>query len=76
MSFNPPRFNEALPYYKKAYELDSHSAFAALRIGQILARNGDREGATRYLKQASADASSNPTVAAEASRTLHEMAGF
>jgi tetratricopeptide (TPR) repeat protein len=76
MSFNPPRFNDALPYYKKAYELDPHNSFAALRIGQILARNGDREQATRFLKAASANAGSNPTVAAEATRTLHEMAGF
>jgi tetratricopeptide (TPR) repeat protein len=76
MSFNPPKFDEALVYYKKAYELDPHSAFAALRIGQILARNGDREQATRFLKQAGANSSSNPTIAAEANRTLHEMAGF
>ncbi|SRR5579875_437549 len=76
MSFNPPRFNDALPYYKKAYELDPHNSFAALRIGEILARNGDRDQAIRYLKQASADATSNPAVAAEATRTIREMAGF
>jgi tetratricopeptide (TPR) repeat protein len=76
MSFNPPKFDDALGYYRKAYELDPHSSFAALRIGQILARNGDREQATRFLKQASADSSANPTIAAEASKTLREMAGF
>ncbi len=76
MSFNPPKFDDALVYYRKAYELDAHSSFAALRIGQILARNGDREQATRFLKQAIADSASNPTVAAEANRTLREMAGF
>ncbi len=76
MSFNPPKYNDALGYYKKAYELDPHSSFAALRVGQILARSGDREQATRFLKQASADSATNPTVAAEATRTLHEMAGF
>jgi tetratricopeptide (TPR) repeat protein len=76
MSFNPPKFDDALVYYKKAYELDPHSSFAALGIGQILARNGDREEATRYLKQASSDSVSNPSVAAEATRILHEMSGF
>ncbi len=76
MSFNPPKYDDALVYYRKAYEIDPHSSFAALRIGQILARNGDREQATKFLKQAMADSSSNPTVAAEANRTLHEMAGF
>jgi Flp pilus assembly protein TadD len=76
MSFNPPKFDDALVYYKKAYDLDPHSSFAALGIGQILARNGDREGATRYLKQASADSTNNPSVAAEATRILHEMSGF
>lgn len=76
MSFNPPRFNDALPYYRKAYELDPHNSFAALRLGQILARNGDREQATRYLKQAGSASSSNPTIAAEATKTLHDMAGF
>jgi hypothetical protein len=76
MSFNPPKFDDALGYYRKAYELDPHSAFAALRIGQILARNGDREQAARFLKQATADSAANPTIAAEATRTLHEMAGF
>jgi tetratricopeptide (TPR) repeat protein len=76
MSFNPPKFDDALIYYKKAYELDPHSSFAALGIGQILARNGDREEATKYLKQASADSTGNPSVAAEANRLLHEMSGF
>lgn len=76
MSFNPPKFDDALVYYRKAYELDSHSSFAALRIGQILARNGDRDQATRFLKQAIAESAANPTVAAEANRTLREMAGF
>lgn len=76
MSYNPPKFNDALQYYRKAYELDPHNSFAALRLGQILARNGDREQATRYLKQAGADSSANPTIAAEATKTLHDMAGF
>ena len=38
MSFNPPKTTEALPYYRKAYELDSHSTMAALRMGEIMAR--------------------------------------
>jgi len=75
MSFNPPRFNDALPYYQKAYQLDPHSSFAALRLGEILARNGDRDQAIRYLKQAGAD-TANPAYAQEANKTLREMAGF
>jgi len=75
MSFNPPRFDDALPYYRKAYELDPKSSFAALRLGEILARKGDRDQAIRYLKQAAAD-STNPAYAQEASKTLREMAGF
>jgi len=76
MSFNPPHYEDALPYYQKAYALDPHNSFAALRIGELLAHNGDRAGALRYLKQASADTSANPTVAAEASRQLKQIAAF
>ncbi|HZY58358.1 MAG TPA: tetratricopeptide repeat protein [Candidatus Binataceae bacterium] len=76
MSFSPPRYDDALTYYRKAYEIDPHSGFAALRIGELLARNGDRSEAVRYLKQASAGSSSNPTIAAEASKQLRELAAF
>jgi tetratricopeptide (TPR) repeat protein len=76
MSFNPPHYEDALPYYQKAYALDPHNSFAALRIGELLAHSGDRDGALRYLKQASDDTANNPTVAAEASRQLKQIAGF
>jgi len=76
MSFTPPHFDDALTYYRKAYELDPHSSFAALRMGELLARSGDRTQAERYLKQASADSSANPTIAAEASKQLRQLSGF
>lgn len=72
MSFNPPRFDDAMTYYRKAYTLDPHSAFAALRMGEIFAHNGDRDQAIRYLKQATGD----PSVAGEATRELKQLAGF
>ncbi len=34
MSFDPPRPEEALPYFRKAYELDPHFSFAALRLAR------------------------------------------
>jgi tetratricopeptide (TPR) repeat protein len=76
MSFTPPRFDDAAAYYRKAYELQPTSSFAALRLGEILAHNGDRDQAVRYLKQARADASANPAVAAEADKDLRQLAGF
>ena len=76
MSFNPPRFDQAEVYYRKAYELDPKSSFAALRLGQMLAHTGDRTQAIRYLKQASADSAANPTIAAEATKALNAMAAF
>ncbi|HSR58162.1 MAG TPA: tetratricopeptide repeat protein [Candidatus Binataceae bacterium] len=72
MSFTPPKTKEALPYYRKGYELDPNSSWAALRIGEILAQQGDRTGAIRYLRQASAD-SKNPSAAAEAQKMLSQM---
>jgi tetratricopeptide (TPR) repeat protein len=76
MSFNPPRFDDAVVYYRKAYELDPHSSFAALRLGELLARTGNRTEAVRYLKQAAADSSSNPTIADEATKQLRALASF
>ncbi|MCL5045002.1 MAG: tetratricopeptide repeat protein [Deltaproteobacteria bacterium] len=73
MSFNPAKLDEALTYYQKAYELDAHSSFAALRIGEILADQGKRDEAVRYLTQASADAANHPTTAAQAKKLLAEM---
>jgi tetratricopeptide (TPR) repeat protein len=76
MSFNPPRLDQAATYYRKAYQLDPKSSFAALRLGEVLARNGDRTQAIRYLKQASADSATNPTIASEATKALHAIAAF
>jgi tetratricopeptide (TPR) repeat protein len=76
MSFTPPKYQEALASYKKAYEIDPHSAFAALRIGQILAHQGNRAEAQRYLKQAVADSGKNATVAAEAQKELRQLGAF
>ena len=69
MSFSPPKTKEALPYYRKAYELDSHSSMAALRMGEILAQEGDRDSAIRYLHQAAGD----PNYASEAHKILTQM---
>lgn len=72
MSFTPPRSTEALPYYRKAYELDPHSTMAALRLGEIMAQQGDREQALRYLHQAAAD-TANPSYSTEAQKILSQM---
>jgi len=76
MSFSPPRFDQAAIFYRKAYELDPKSSFAALRLGEMLARSGSRDEAIRYLKQASTDTSANPTIAAEATKQLRALAAF
>ena len=73
MSFTPPKFNDALPYYHKALELDPTSSFAELRLGEIYAQQGDKSQAVKYLKLASGDRTKNPGVAAEADRILHEI---
>jgi tetratricopeptide (TPR) repeat protein len=73
MSFSPPRFNDALPYYRKALELDPTSSFAELRMGEIYAQQGNRSEAVKYLRLASGDRTKNPGVAAEADRILHEI---
>ncbi|MGB6089862.1 MAG: tetratricopeptide repeat protein [Candidatus Binataceae bacterium] len=72
MSFSPPRAGDALIYYRKAYEVDPKNTFAALRIGQILAQNGNHDDAVKYLRQALAD-TSNPSVSSQAEKTLHDM---
>jgi tetratricopeptide (TPR) repeat protein len=75
MSFDPPRYKEALPYYRKAYELDPHSGLAALRLGEILVHDGHGDEGIRYLKQAGAD-SANPDFATEANETLRDLSPF
>lgn len=72
MSFSPPRMGDALVYYRKAYEVDPKNTFAALRIGQILAQNGNHDDAVKYLRQALAD-TANPSVSSQAEKTLHDM---
>ncbi len=72
MAFDPPKTKEALPNYRKAYELDSHSSMAALRMGEIMEQEGDREQAIRYLHQAAED-HSNPTFADRARKILSRM---
>ncbi|HYL57550.1 MAG TPA: tetratricopeptide repeat protein [Candidatus Acidoferrales bacterium] len=73
MSFSPPKAEDALVYYRKAYEIDPKNTFAALRIGQVLAQSGKRDDAMRYLKIALGDSAKNPTVSAEAEKTLRQM---
>ena len=73
MSFTPPKLDDALTYYRKAYALDPASSFAALRIGEILAQQGNRSEALKYLRQASADGAHNPNAAAEANKLIAQM---
>ncbi len=72
MSFTPPRMQEALGYYKKAYTLDPKNSWTALRIGQILAQQGNRDESVKYLKQALGD-TRNPSASSEAEKMLRQM---
>jgi tetratricopeptide (TPR) repeat protein len=69
MSYSPPKTTDALPCYRKAYEIDHTSAMAALRIGEIMAQQGDRDQAIRFLHQAA----SSPVYAEEARKVLTQM---
>ncbi len=73
MSFTPPRLEDALPYYRKALELDPASSFAALRLGEIYAQQGNRGEAVKFLRLASGDRAKNPAVAAQADKFLRDM---
>jgi len=73
MSFSPARTDDALVYFRKAYDLDRNNSFAALRIGQLLAQTGQRDEALKYLRIALGDSARNPTVASEAEKTLKQM---
>ncbi len=73
MSFSPARTDDALVYYRKAYDLDRNNSFGALRIGEILAQTGQRDEALKYLRIALGDSARNPTVASEAEKTLKQM---
>ena len=72
MSFSPPKFDAALPYYRQSFQLDPSNAYTALRIGEIYAQQNNRDEAIRYLKLASADRK-NPTAAAEADKLIRQM---
>lgn len=73
MSFSPPRIDDALIYYRKAYEIDPTNPFAALRMGQLLAQNGNRDDAIKYLRIALGASAKDPSVSAEAEKTLKQM---
>jgi len=74
MSFSPPKTDDALVYYRKAYEVDPKNTFAALRIGQLLAQSpSQHDEALKYLKIALGDSAKNPTIASEAEKTLKQM---
>src|SRR5258708_9818301 len=73
MSFSPAKTDDALVYYRKAYEIDPKNPFAALRIGQLLAQTGNHDDALKYLKIALSDSAKNPAVSAEAEKTLKQM---
>jgi tetratricopeptide (TPR) repeat protein len=75
MSYTPPKFDSALPFFRKALEIDPASSIAALRVGEIYAQEGNRDEAVRYLKVASADRVKNPTIALEADQMLHQIGG-
>ena len=59
--------------YRKALGIDSTSSFAALRLGQIYAQQGNRSEAVKLLRQASADRTKNPAIAAQADKFLRDM---
>jgi tetratricopeptide (TPR) repeat protein len=73
MSFSPPKTDEALAYYHKAYEIDPTNPFAALRMGQLLAQIGNHDDALKYLRIARGASAKDPSVSAEAEKTLKQM---
>jgi tetratricopeptide (TPR) repeat protein len=73
MSFEPPRYDAALPYYRRAFEIDSTSSFAALRIGEIYAEENNRAEAMRYLRLAAGDRAKNPEIADQADRLIRQI---
>ena len=73
LAYSPPRFDSALPYYRKAFELDPTSSMAALRLGEIYAEENNRDEAIRYLRQASGDRAKNPEIADQADRLMRQM---
>jgi len=73
LSYSPPRFDAALPYYRKALELDGNSCLAALRIGEIYAQQSNRGEALRYLRLPGCDRAKNAELAEQADRIVHQI---
>jgi tetratricopeptide (TPR) repeat protein len=73
LSYSPPRYDEALPYFKKGFELDPSSSFAAFRLGEIYAQMNNTPEAMRYLRLASADRTKNPEIAEQADKVMREI---
>jgi len=74
MSFSPPQLDNALAYYRRAYQLDPTSSLAALRIGEILSQQpSGRDEAVKFLRLAATDGTKNPAVASEAQKLLGQM---
>jgi tetratricopeptide (TPR) repeat protein len=73
LSFSPPQYDAALPYYRKAFALDATSSIAALRIGMIYAQQNNRAEALRYLRLAAGDRTKNPEIAAQADRLMRQI---
>lgn len=72
LSFTPPRTEDALVYFRKAYDLNPKNSLAALRLGEMLAQNGNRDDAIKYLRQALAD-TKQPSVSGAAENDLKQM---
>jgi tetratricopeptide (TPR) repeat protein len=73
LSYNPPRYDDALPYFRKGFDLNPKSSFAALRIGEIYAQQSNRDEALRYLRIASADRAKDPDLADQADKLIRQI---
>lgn len=73
LSLSPPRYEAALPCYRKAFALDATSSIAALRIGMIYAEENNRAEAMRYLRLAAGDRTKNPEIAEQADRLIRQI---
>ncbi len=52
-----------------------NSGLGKYRIGEIMANEGNRTEAARYLKQASSDTAKDSAIAAEAQKLLAQIGG-
>ena len=73
LSLSPPRYEDALPCYRKAFALDATSSIAALRIGMIYAEENNRVEAMRYLRLAAGDRTKNPEIAEQADCLIRQI---